>query len=102
MNTCLKVDTGIARRVAAHREPWSKAKLEEVAALLGEVERVRDAASDFWQGQLANHVGFWRRVPGTAWYRPPIGDDVPGADERAWKLVELRDAMTRIRRGDRL
>lgn len=104
MNMSHRTELGIARHVAAHREPWSPARLREVAGLLAEAERVCDGVSDFWQGRLADHLGFWRRVPGTAWYRPaPRGQlpDVPAADECAWKLVELRDALARIRRGDR-
>jgi len=66
MNMSHRTELGIARRVAAHREPWSADRLREVAALLAEAERVHDGASDFWQGRLADHLGFWRRVPGTA------------------------------------
>lgn len=104
MNMSHRTELGIARRAAAHREPWSTDRLRDVAGLLAEAERVRDGASNFWQGRLADHLGFWRRVPGTAWHRPPARGqlaDEPADEEKAWKLVELRDALARIRRGDR-
>lgn len=104
MNMSHRAELGIARHVAAHREPWSPDRLRDVVGLLAEAERVRDGVSDFWQGRLADHLGFWRRVPGTAWHRPaPRGQlsDVPADDECAWKLVELRDTLARIQRGDR-
>lgn len=97
-------DMARARWQAARREPWRPEYLAEVASMLAEVERLCDDASDHMQGRMANEVGFWRRVPGTAWHRPaPAGSppDVPADDEKAWKRVELRDLLARVRRGDR-
>lgn len=85
------------RHRAASLRPWyNEESLRDVADLLTEGERLRGQGGphgEVFDGRLSNEVGFWRRVPGTAWYRePPRGsrDEVPGDRERAWKLAELR------------
>lgn len=88
---------GRHRVVSLH--PWrGEASLREAADLLTEGERLCGKGGSWgevFDGRLSNEVGFWRRVPGTAWYRePPRGqhlpDDPPSDRECAWKLVELR------------
>lgn len=91
-----------ARYRAAKREPWGLHSLHLVTDLLVEMDQVYGHASDYFQGQLGNALGFWRRIPGTAWYRPCRGaaTENPTDAEKAWKLVELRDLVMRVRRGD--
>ena len=87
------------RHRAASLRPWrGGASLQEVTELLAEGEHLRGrdgTHGEVFDGRFSNEVGFWRRVPGTAWYRePPRGqhlpDDPPADRECAWKLAELR------------
>lgn len=82
---------------AARAKKWRGiVSLQEVAKLLAEGERLLGQSkprADWFDGRLANEVGFWRRVRGTSWYREPprsVCQDEPDNKEKAWKLVELR------------
>lgn len=86
-----------SRHRAASLRPWrGAASLQEVADLLAEGERLRGKDGphgEVFDGRFSNEVGFWTRIPGTAWYRdPPRGQapDLPNGRERAWKLCELQ------------
>ncbi|TXH41325.1 MAG: hypothetical protein E6Q97_37785 [Desulfurellales bacterium] len=98
-----------ARARVASLQPWrGPESLAEIVGLLAEGEHIRGQASsrgEWFDGRLANEIGFWRRVPGAPGYEPSTRkactacrpqcfacaeSDVPSDREKAWKLAELR------------